>query len=95
MTTEPIPPVQEDRHGPAAATVLVGALLVNRGVIELPRYPKKQENAVPVSAPTSEEARLHAKWLEARQEADRLKVEVDLLKMALEDERSARSVPTE
>lgn len=26
---------------------LVGALLVNRGVIELPRYPKKQENAVP------------------------------------------------
>jgi Cell wall-active antibiotics response 4TMS YvqF len=33
MTTEPIPPVQrEDRHGPAAATVLVGALLVLLGI---------------------------------------------------------------
>jgi Cell wall-active antibiotics response 4TMS YvqF len=32
MTTEPIPPVQEDRHGPAAATVLVGALLVLVGI---------------------------------------------------------------
>ena len=27
MTTEPIPPAPADRHGPAAATVLVGALL--------------------------------------------------------------------
>ena len=61
----------------------------------LNRLLEQQENTVPVSAPTSEEARLHAKWLEARQEADRLKVEVDLLKMALEDERSARSVPAE
>lgn len=32
MTTEPIPPVQADRHGPAAATVLVGALLVLVGI---------------------------------------------------------------
>ena len=33
MTTEPIPPVQRaDRHGPAAATVLVGALLVLVGI---------------------------------------------------------------
>jgi hypothetical protein len=35
MTTEPVPPVQEappDRHGPAAATVLVGALLVLVGI---------------------------------------------------------------
>jgi Cell wall-active antibiotics response 4TMS YvqF len=33
MTTEPIPPAQrEDRHGPAAATVLVGALLVLVGI---------------------------------------------------------------
>ncbi|HET7519546.1 MAG TPA: hypothetical protein VFN05_18015, partial [Actinomycetes bacterium] len=33
MTTEPIPPVErEDRHGPAAATVLVGALLVLVGI---------------------------------------------------------------
>ena len=61
----------------------------------LNRLLEQQENAVPVSAPTSEEARLHAKWLEARQEADRLKVEVDLLKMALEDERGARSAPAE
>lgn len=30
----------------------------------------------------------YAKWAEARREADRLKVEVDLLKMALEDARS-------
>ncbi|HEX2156233.1 MAG TPA: LiaF domain-containing protein [Actinomycetes bacterium] len=32
MTTEPIPPVPADRHGPAAATVLVGALLVLVGI---------------------------------------------------------------
>ena len=33
MTTEPIPPAQrEDRHGPAGATVLVGALLVLVGI---------------------------------------------------------------
>ncbi|HEV3465414.1 MAG TPA: LiaF domain-containing protein [Actinomycetota bacterium] len=35
MTTEPIPPVPSapaDRHGPAAATVLVGALLVLVGI---------------------------------------------------------------
>jgi Cell wall-active antibiotics response 4TMS YvqF len=36
MTTEPIPPVEPsvpaDRHGPAAATVLVGALLVLVGI---------------------------------------------------------------
>lgn len=68
---------------------------VRRMLSALNRLLEQQESTVPVSAPTSEEARLHAKWLEARQEADRLKVEVDLLKMALEDERSARSVPTE
>ena len=32
MTTEPIPPAPADRHGPAAATVLVGALLVLVGI---------------------------------------------------------------
>jgi hypothetical protein len=32
MTTEPIPPATADRHGPAAATVLVGALLVLVGI---------------------------------------------------------------
>ncbi|HEV3498454.1 MAG TPA: LiaF domain-containing protein [Actinomycetes bacterium] len=32
MTTEPIPPARADRHGPAAATVLVGALLVLVGI---------------------------------------------------------------
>jgi hypothetical protein len=32
MTTEPIPPAPVDRHGPAAATVLVGALLVLVGI---------------------------------------------------------------
>jgi hypothetical protein len=32
MTTEPIPPPTADRHGPAAATVLVGALLVLIGI---------------------------------------------------------------
>ncbi|MBR6569314.1 MAG: hypothetical protein IKK75_02560, partial [Clostridia bacterium] len=31
----------------------------------------------------------YQKWADARREADRLKVEVDLLKMALEDARSA------
>ncbi len=55
----------------------------------------EQRDSAPPPTPASEEARLHAKWLEARQEADRLKVEVDLLKMALEDERSARSTPAE
>ena len=55
----------------------------------------EQRDSAPSPAPASEGARLHAKWLEARQEADRLKVEVDLLKMALEDERSARSTPAE
>ena len=55
----------------------------------------EQRDSAPPPTPASEEARLHAKWLEARQEADRLKVEVDLLKMALEDERSARSAPAE
>ena len=55
----------------------------------------EQRDSAPFPAPASEESRLHAKWLEARQEADRLKVEVDLLKMALEDERSARSAPAE
>ena len=36
MTTEPLPPAgpapPADRHGPAAATVLVGALLVLIGI---------------------------------------------------------------
>jgi hypothetical protein len=32
MTTEPAPPAPADRHGPAAATVLVGALLVLVGI---------------------------------------------------------------
>src|SRR5918992_1829891 len=32
MTTEPVPPAPADRHGPAAATVLVGALLVLVGI---------------------------------------------------------------
>jgi hypothetical protein len=32
VTTEPIPPVRGDRHGAAAATVLVGALLVLVGI---------------------------------------------------------------
>jgi hypothetical protein len=32
MTTEPISPAPADRHGPAAATVLVGALLVLVGI---------------------------------------------------------------
>ena len=32
MTTEPVPRAQADRHGPAAATVLVGALLVLVGI---------------------------------------------------------------
>ena len=36
MTTEPLPPTppapSADRHGPAAATVLVGALLVLVGI---------------------------------------------------------------
>jgi Cell wall-active antibiotics response 4TMS YvqF len=32
VTTEPIPPPPADRHGPAAATVLVGALLVLIGI---------------------------------------------------------------
>lgn len=36
--------------------------------------PAENENTVP-----------YQKWAEARREADRLKVEVDLLKMALED----------
>ena len=36
--------------------------------------PAQSENTVP-----------YQKWAEARREADRLKVEVDLLKMALED----------
>lgn len=35
----------------------------------------------------SETESLRAKWLEARRDADRLRVEVDILKMALEDER--------
>ena len=36
MTTEPLPPAPPaDRHGPAAATVLVGALLVLVGIGEL------------------------------------------------------------
>jgi Cell wall-active antibiotics response 4TMS YvqF len=32
VTTEPVPPAPADRHGPAAATVLVGALLVLVGI---------------------------------------------------------------
>jgi hypothetical protein len=32
VTTEPVEPVPADRHGPAAATVLVGALLVLVGI---------------------------------------------------------------
>ena len=39
MTTEPLPPTgpspPADRHGPAAATLLVGALLVLVGIGEL------------------------------------------------------------
>ena len=61
----------------------------------LNRLLEQQEAVAPAAVPSPEEARLHAKWLEARQEADRLKVEVDLLKMALEDERSAHAAPAE
>lgn len=42
-----------------------------------------------------ENANMHRKWEEARREADRLRVEVDLLKMALEDEREARGAEKE
>ena len=53
-----------------------------RGMVEnlialMNRTPQPQENMVP-----------YQKWAEARREADRLKVEVDLLKIALEDARS-------
>ena len=39
--------------------------------------------------PTGMDSVPYAKWAETQREADRLRVEVDLLKMALEDERSA------
>lgn len=68
---------------------------VKRMLGALNRLLEQQEAVAPAAVPSPEEARLHAKWLEARQEADRLKVEVDLLKMALEDERSAHAAPAE
>lgn len=37
----------------------------------------------------------YEKWLKTRQEADRLRVEVDLLKIALEEAEQAKSVPVE
>lgn len=43
----------------------------------------------PARVPT-EEGLWYARWEEARQEADRLRVEVDLLKIALEDAREGR-----
>ena len=68
---------------------------VKRMLGALNRLLEQQEAVAPAAVPSPEEARLHAKWLEARQEADRLKVEVDLLKMALEDERRAHAAPAE
>ena len=41
--------------------------------------------------PTPEAAVPFSRWAEARREADRLKVEVDLLKLELEDLRNAKS----
>ena len=43
--------------------------------------------------PSAETERLERKWLDARRDADRLRVEVDLLKMQLEDERRGTDVP--
>lgn len=43
----------------------------------------------------SEELVPYRKWADARREADRLRVEVDLLKIALEDEREARAASAE
>lgn len=46
--------------------------------------------AKPAELPEPEPAVPYRKWMEARREADRLKVEVDLLKMELEDARQGQ-----
>ncbi|MBE5778946.1 MAG: hypothetical protein E7331_06385 [Clostridiales bacterium] len=48
------------------------------------------KNSATLSADLGEGELWHTRFMDARQEADRLRVEVDLLKMALEDEREGR-----
>ena len=64
----------EDHMGEPAVRAMVAALA---SLLDRPQ--PAAEATVPL-----------AKWAEARREADRLKVEVDLLRMALEDARDAR-----
>lgn len=71
-----------DQHmADPAVTRMVEALatLLDRAAAPQPQPP------VPSVPPEPEPVVPYRKWLEARREADRLKVEVDLLKMELED----------
>ena len=69
----------------------------------LPAYPRVMQalsqllsEAQNISRPSQhsqEDDLWYSRWTEARQEADRLRVEVDLLKIALEDAREGRENP--
>ncbi len=74
---------------PGIATVLEGlATLMHRLEAQRAAIGKAEETASSSDAGMSPVP--YEKWLKARQEADRLKVEVDLLKMALEEADSRR-----
>lgn len=83
---------------PGAAAVLEGlTMLLHRMEAQAAALRERQEAHVSSrkEEPAAVEARTvpYDKWLKARQEADRLRVEVDLLKMALEEaEKDAEKV---
>lgn len=90
--------VEYRRYG--APPTADGDLPAAEGYASLPAYPQlmqtlhrllsEAQNASPANRETTEDAHWYNRWTEARQEADRLRVEVDLLKIALEDAREGR-----